>query len=375
MSFQAYIVDTVREAKKCLFTKLPQSTISSIVNQIILDVDSSASYKEELKRLLSLKIIKSESLFGITLFGYLRDSSKAQPIVVLKTASQNSEHYTIRYEFDILHEAIIGYYLNSLTSTNVFAKMYGYLFKSKHAINFQECILGKTLTATLKTVDASERRKLVRDTFLQLAHGLFVAQKQLQFMHYDLHGENVLLEPADPPITVHLVFGQTLLKLTNVTHIPKIIDFGTSTMILPSTPSYHNGHNGTFISNKYSTVEKENAEIIWLSKHKETSLIPLFDIYRYITYVFVKDDTLHHEDILPYFSYLQSICYKYKCDDVLRTSFQLISKDLKEWKKHYIKKQLSLPNRMNGEDGGIFQEGSIVDWCKETYGFLINHPL
>jgi len=349
---QSYILSTVSYLKK--WPIAVEDKMKAVIEEI--DKATATDWKETCKHLLRMKIINSDSMFGITLLAFHRSESHttpATPACVIKTASQTSENYTFRYEFDILHEVLIGYNLNNLHQTNVFAKMYGYIFKKRHALNFQQYIHGKTLMEILKDLPDGHM-KVVKDVFLQLAHGLYLAQKEYGFMHWDLHGENVLIEKLDHPIDLHLRFTEDLIvKLEDVFYVPKIIDYGVSTMTCPQ-----------FISNKYAAVEEDEKQdvVLWLATSEKTSVLPLFDLYRYITYVFLK---WNQPSLDQYLTYLFQLSKKTHIDEQLKANFVLLQQGRwREYKKMYIYQKLSLPKKENGTHGAIFKEGNLVDWVK-----------
>lgn len=67
--------------------------------------------------------------------------------------------------------------------------------------------------------------------WVQIVLSLEVAQETLFFTHFDLHGQNVLVRPTDPP-TPYLEYPifDTIYRLENVSHLATVIDFGHSTV-------------------------------------------------------------------------------------------------------------------------------------------------
>lgn len=70
-----------------------------------------------------------------------------------------------------------------------------------------------------------ERRAIV---FL-LLHGLYVARRELEFTHEDIHEENIMLQPKDTTKPVVVKVGtQEFVIPAKVRFVPKLIDYGYS---------------------------------------------------------------------------------------------------------------------------------------------------
>jgi len=64
-----------------------------------------------------------------------------------------------------------------------------------------------------------------------LLHGLYVARKELEFSHDDIHEENIMLQPRDSSKTpVSLSVGNVTFQMPpRIRVVPKLIDYGYST--------------------------------------------------------------------------------------------------------------------------------------------------
>lgn len=109
-----------------------------------------------------------------------------------------------------------------------------YFFSRKTAPSlaiYQEYIEGQNLRSFIHDGRNENKQYFVEQfisIFLQLILSLEYAQNTLQFTHFDLHSENIILRPGQN----HSYRVNILLKEYEVTHpslIPTIIDFGLST--------------------------------------------------------------------------------------------------------------------------------------------------
>ena len=67
--------------------------------------------------------------------------------------------------------------------------------------------------------------------WIQIPLALETAQQTLFFTHFDLHGENVLLRPCDPPLPyLQFLVLDKIFRLENVHTLTTLIDFGHATV-------------------------------------------------------------------------------------------------------------------------------------------------
>lgn len=356
---QNYVLKTMDILKLAKENHLDDQASKYIVS-ILSTINQQNDWINALKTHFRLKLIQNDSMFGTTLKGMIRSDSEIQTNyqIVIKTASENNENYTIRYEFDILHEVIIGFALNTLQKeTQCFASMIGYLFKRQsntyHALNVQTYIKGTSLCSLLKTYHPFNHAQTILHIVLQLAHALHIAQTKLQFMHWDLHGDNVICMPLLQPQTITLTFSPTVsIVLHDVLYIPVCIDYGVSTCIF----------NNTLVINKYAaaTPTEEDTNVLWLSTKENSHMLPLFDFYRYITYCIVKSPQFPASIIPCLCSYL---FHSQNTDAILKQSLRYLqNQQYEEYREYYTKQKCSYPHKDNGT---FFKEGNLIEWVKQ----------
>ena len=139
---------------------------------------------------------------------------------------------------DMLHEYIVALYgTNHLRHVCPnFAYTFAlYQSPSKIVRLAMEKIPGPQIVEYLRKLNAEPFSEAYIHKFLkvwvQIVLGLEVAQETLFFTHFDLHGQNVLVRPADPPVS-YLEFPvmDQVYKLDKVVEVTTLIDFGHSTI-------------------------------------------------------------------------------------------------------------------------------------------------
>jgi len=159
-----------------------------------------------------LKKIAQKLKFGLA-FQVFYGSMK-KPFGIMKFAKQEGQG-------EIVHEIAIGYVLNYLRQyIPSFAYMYGGFYCNRQAanakvlscqdapalnmivaMNMQQFVFdGDELEAQKHSIHTI--RQMMISVFLQVAHALNVAQKAFKYMHFDLHGSNVLVRKI-PSTRVH----------------------------------------------------------------------------------------------------------------------------------------------------------------------------
>lgn len=172
----------------------------------------------------------------------------AQVIIVKKERDLRASPIYLEYE------AFIGFAINSLRSKIPnFIHTYGILYCSpnmydKHKLcstfgsidqkfNRPNLLLeyipnGKSITEIAFT--HSERIGIL----LQIVNALNVANKELGFVHYDLHLGNVMIVELQQPITIPLYLRDGQVKYLVTRYLVKILDYGISRVRLNGT-SFH----------------------------------------------------------------------------------------------------------------------------------------
>lgn len=141
------------------------------------------------------------------------------------------------FSMDTMMEAFMTYMLSLLTTTKtslVFPAFLGNMVLKDESqpddpgfqTIFTELYLGP-LPDILPTMTASD----FLHVFLQVIHGVGVAENLFQFGHGDLHLENIMLSQESSSFDV-MIFDD--ITLFNVPHHPVVIDFGLSTLRIPT---------------------------------------------------------------------------------------------------------------------------------------------
>jgi hypothetical protein len=189
---------------------------------------------------------------------------------------------------DIIHEIAVGYALNTLRNRiPYFAYMYGGFYGTRIANNATSLKCKDDPTpATLTSYniqqhvhgvefesfewDVKELDTILYQLFLQIAYALYVAQRDLRYMHFDLHGGNVLVRRIQKQQLA--IVGESFDTHIDACILPMIIDYGTNTCVA----------NDMFLCSgyefQYPGMLKE------LRNHSNEYFIPGYDIYRYFMF-------------------------------------------------------------------------------------------
>jgi hypothetical protein len=281
---------------------LIECTIKSIFDKVAHKSKHNDTFKvltAQLKEYFSIQKLTTDSAYGSTFFVYPKSNSQKtfsvdnlkkagrSPISIMKLVQNYGDAQSLSTEYsEILHEVAIGFCLNSLRSfVPTFAYTYnGFICdilqkteavsckntseKFSTVISFQEYVDGKPFAGST-----------VKDTihiFLQVAHALYLAEKEFKYVHFDLHGGNVLIKKLTTPITIELKSDKYNIKLSKVSFVPYIIDYGMSALVKP---------DGTFLGNL--KIREPGYEYITVLGCCESSYyVPSYDIYRFVTHTF-----------------------------------------------------------------------------------------
>jgi len=193
----------------------------------------------------------------------------------------NSFHAVIKctktQEDTTIHELAVGYALNCLRAQiPYFSFMYGGFYSSKLATNATQCKRNPDAVAIPYTVqefaydavefenfhwEVEELHELLYSLFSQVAHALDVAQQAFKYMHFDLHGGNVLVRRS-PGIDEH-----EKIQI-------KIIDYGTNALYVTDT---------MFLSCS-SKPDPFPQTIKDLRTDPARYFVPTYDIFRYVVF-------------------------------------------------------------------------------------------
>lgn len=323
------------------------------------------------------------------LVGYFRDTQQQQgktngiPLCLMKVVNEeiSADPDVVRLKQGILlHETAIGYLLNRLCDQHIQRNVFVYTYSgflcnpeeqgSEHVethfdhlkVFVSQQYLGKTNAIEkelkiyldeLRSQNVSSETqiklgyKLVHHVLLQVAHALYVAQKHLQFMHYDLHTNNVLLRRASPNEMISLRFEdlKVQLKLHEVRLLPTIIDYGYSAC---------KTQDGVMLPNRWSF--KETNMIALGNGSIETGwFLPYFDLYRYTTCVFlhlIEHSTSTEEDTIVRLLYkhwihrhFTNVVQDSQVDRYKQVFTLSAHRELGKWRKAYLSSRLAYPSK------------------------------
>ena len=91
----------------------------------------------------------------------------------------------------------------------------------------------------MEYIEGDNKRKLLKNKlqfseylgiFIQLLIALEVAQRTIDFTHFDLHTNNVMCKPLKSNIHYNVPLDDRLYKVTCIKYLPVCIDFGMSTV-------------------------------------------------------------------------------------------------------------------------------------------------
>lgn len=108
---------------------------------------------------------------------------------------------------------------------------------SKDSRNYviYEKIVGESMHDFIKKATTSNDIYKIQTYILQLVFALIIAQKEIGFVHYDLHTDNIILRKLlSPKIIEYEIYGKTYKIETDV--IPTIIDYGFSHFVYQGIP-------------------------------------------------------------------------------------------------------------------------------------------
>ena len=244
----------------------------------------------DIKKYLRLQQIGEESKNGVAFLSYVRTAPNSPPIAVTKLMidPNSSEEY-----MDQLHELAIGFALNTLRSTIPnFTYTYGGYYcnalqatdgpkcdsrreKDMILLSMQEYIKGgvdaEGFLVQLKTKSKDEQKRHIYNHLCQVAHALYIAEKQYKFVHLDLHAQNILIVRTPSPVNMTLRSDKYNIELRGVEYVPYIIDYGMSVMKV-NGKIFHNLQRAEPTDDNYMTVIGFYDDYYY----------PSFDIYRYL---------------------------------------------------------------------------------------------
>lgn len=195
---------------------------------------------------------EKETSEGFVLLSNFKDM---KDMIVIKTARSPSSNYNILFEYFIgtvginrLREFVpnftytLGIFKCSPIEFNEQSKS-----KSKKDVKLSfmktndeenkkqfyvmfEKIPGKSLDAFIRSMRSKEDVHKLISYFVQICLALQIAQNEIDFVHYDLHTENIIMRPLPEPTVIEYKINDTIYKI-ETDMIPTIIDYGFSHFI------------------------------------------------------------------------------------------------------------------------------------------------
>lgn len=236
-----------------------------------------------------------------------------QGVVKIVTINMNNKYIktVLKYGKDyhksieaILHEVSIGYFLNNLRLSGNINFMYVYTpfycsvgkdiclntkIENLTTCAFFEYVDGISVAQYMKN-NCDNNITILNTTyikiFLQLVLALADAQSFCNFVHYDLHDENIMLKKIKTP--VNMVYKHIGYKLSNVDFYPCIIDYGNA--IVKSNNNY-------FLPFTHSTVKIKYFEDLSYNKDPFLSCYDIFHFSMMSLYTISRCEKEKKEDI------------------------------------------------------------------------------
>lgn len=227
--------------------------------------------------LRNLKQIGKESAFG---FAFKTDFTHSEGTSTFILKSPRSP------QNDLLHELIIGTQLNTLRS---YVPNFAYVFggfrctppilketddASREPVTWcnegklnVEYVIYENIVPSISMNDYVKNSTFSQflDKYLQILYALLVAQDLMNFSHYDLHSENVLIRSSGSKMSIPYTAENNTTEYLNTDGIATIIDYGLSYLKTPEKESL--GDPRALKSGVYPD-----------------RLIPLFDAYKLLMF-------------------------------------------------------------------------------------------
>jgi hypothetical protein len=264
-----------------------------LYNSIFLSSCISKNEKDGILQLINItkwvnktEHIKIESVNGIV---YILNILKDIKVIIKFSDDDSKESYD-----DILYEYFIGIYeINKLRYiVPNFVYTFG-IFKCNIDKNQKFCTSkdgNKYPFILMEYVEGDNIRKLLKNNlqfseylgiFIQLLIALEVAQRTIDFTHFDLHTNNVMCKPLKTNVHYDVPLDDLLYKVSSIKYLPVCIDFGMSTV-------------------------KHDKKILYLhvDAHRINCMIQGIDMYNFLCEsLFFAEDKKLKKEILNLFSF------------------------------------------------------------------------
>jgi hypothetical protein len=312
--------------------------------------------------------------YGATFLSTAPESQDPLCIVKTTTKKENLKGLT-------LHELAIGFALNTIR--DVIAPFFTYCYAGFYCdfsemdvsnpmckeatptkvdvMMFQQYIeaadkhLAKWIWSNQTQLSEQAIFDIIDENFLLVAYALHKAQQSIKFVHFDLHGENVLIRRNQNKQSVEITIGDFNKKI-RPTFIPTIIDYGHSVCTI----------DGKILYNCWPIY---NTNIISIGNGSTTQyFIPLYDLYRYISFVLTFLSHSKDSKVINAIMKLRTRWMKYINQSFLNYDTQGKFKEwvekysnapMVDWKDFFIKNNLSWPSKNHVS---CFNHGSLEEW-------------
>ena len=313
-----------------------------------------AAITDGLSKYMNWKLL-AKGEYGATFLATAPESQDPLCIVKTTTKKQNLKGLT-------LHELAIGFALNSIR--DVISPFYTYCYAGFYCdfsemdvsnpmckeatptkvdvMMFQQFIdtnkhLAKWIYNNQQQISEKEIFDIIDDNFLLVAYALHKAQQSLKFVHFDLHGENILIRKNTKREVIDITIGDFSKKIQPA-FIPTIIDYGHSVCTV----------GGKIL---YNCWPIDNSNIISVGNGSTTQyFVPLYDLYRYISFVLSYLSYSRDQKIINAISNLRMKWMKYMNSSFMNYDtqgkykqwvVQYSNASMTEWKDFFIKNNLS----------------------------------
>ena len=185
-----------------------------------------------------------------------------------------------------------------------------------------EKISGESIESFVSKIETENDEKMLISYIIQIALALQIAQKQINFTHYDLHTENIILRKLPEIQVVEYHIDETTYRI-ETDAIPTIIDYGMSHFTMNGVPfgiEDHFRHLGIIptITSQGHDMHKllfYTLSSIFLNEYHTPKGKKLFDSISWIVYYF-RDESGKKND-------MYNICSKFE------TYLSMVSNDEK----------------------------------------------
>lgn len=100
--------------------------------------------------------------------------------------------------------------------------------KTQVGFMLMEMVPGRSLFETLKSLDAESYVAVLPELLLQILLILADLQRALEFVHYDLHPDNVIVQKLDAPVVLCYTLQNGVSYNIKTRYVVRILDFGIS---------------------------------------------------------------------------------------------------------------------------------------------------